>query len=168
MKQAIDHFKSNAMGGDGVTLDPKKMNGAMVTLNKEMKRAGEGFSAAMEALPPDLKEILLSRADKTAQEVEEDADERKGIATASQESVDENNARLTAIQGAVYGMQQDTRELCVTSAGILASVLDIQRGVEAVRAELCDAGGAMDRHTRLLQSVAGACGTVVGRGVKAL
>ena len=33
---------------------------------------------------------------------------KKGIATASQESVDENNARLTTIQGHTYGIKADT------------------------------------------------------------
>lgn len=50
----------------------------------------------------------------------------KGIATASQESVDELNGRATAIQGHTYSIAENTKSLLATSNAILRSVLNIE------------------------------------------
>ena len=51
---------------------------------------------------------------------------QKGIATASQESVDELNGRATAIQGHTYSISENTKLLLATSNAILRSVLNIE------------------------------------------
>ena len=51
---------------------------------------------------------------------------QKGIATASQESVDENNGRLTAIQGHTYSLVEYSRLLVANSAMILDVVMGIK------------------------------------------
>lgn len=51
---------------------------------------------------------------------------QKGIATASQDSVDENNARLTTIQGHTYTLVQGLTELNRTSTAILDKVAGIE------------------------------------------
>lgn len=51
---------------------------------------------------------------------------QKGIATASQESVDELNGRATAIQSHTYSISENTKLLLATSNAILRSVLNIE------------------------------------------
>lgn len=52
---------------------------------------------------------------------------QKGIATASQDSVDENNARLTTIQEHTYNLTQGMEELNSTSNAILDKVAGIEK-----------------------------------------
>lgn len=57
---------------------------------------------------------------------EERDSSKRGIATASQESVDENNGRLTAIQGHTYSLVEYSRQLVANTAMILDVVMGIK------------------------------------------
>lgn len=57
---------------------------------------------------------------------------KSGIATASQESVDELNGRATAIQGHTFSIAENTKLLVANSAAILESVLNIESHTEAI------------------------------------
>lgn len=59
-------------------------------------------------------------------EEEERTGTSKGIATASQESVDELNGRATAIQGHTYNISENSKTLVENSAMILRSVMNIE------------------------------------------
>ena len=52
---------------------------------------------------------------------------KKGIATASQESVDEYNARLTAIQGHTYSINEECKKNAAYSAQIISRLTAIER-----------------------------------------
>jgi len=52
---------------------------------------------------------------------------KKGIATASQESVDENNARLTAIQSHTYSINEECKKNGAYSAQIISRLTAIER-----------------------------------------
>ena len=56
----------------------------------------------------------------------------KGIATASQESVDELNGRATAIQGHTYSIAENTKIILSVVNMILQSVLNIERHTENI------------------------------------
>lgn len=72
----------------------------------------------------------------------------KGIATASQDSVDENNARLTTIQAHTYQIAADVKLLQSTTTGILKSVLNIEMHTAAMSNEM----GAMRADLRQVRS----------------
>jgi hypothetical protein len=64
---------------------------------------------------------------------------KKGIATASQESVDENNGRLTAIQGHTYSLMESVKILVANNAQILEHLAGIDRNtarLEAIEADI--------------------------------
>lgn len=70
---------------------------------------------------------------------------RKGIATASQESVDENNGRLTFIQGAVTIIREHTATISENSnllrdnvAAITSCILRIETAINTIRTTLSD------------------------------
>ena len=64
----------------------------------------------------------------------------KGIATASQDSVDENNARLTTIQGHTYTLVQGMNELNDTSNQILKHVAGIKDDTKDIRERVSNIG----------------------------
>lgn len=64
----------------------------------------------------------------------------KGIATASQDSIDENNARLTTIQGHTYTLVQGMNELNDTSNQILKHVAGIKDDTKDIRERVSNIG----------------------------
>ena len=75
----------------------------------------------------------------------------KGIATASQDSVDENNARLTTIQGHTYTLVQGLNDLNQTSNAILAHVAGIHDDTESMDKKL-DGLGKIEQRTRRIEN----------------
>ena len=56
----------------------------------------------------------------------------KGVASASQESIDELNGRMTAIQGHTYNINENTKMLLQSTNLILQSVQSIERHTESI------------------------------------
>ncbi len=75
----------------------------------------------------------------------------KGIATASQDSVDENNARLTTIQGHTYTLVQGMNDLNRTSNAILAHVAGIHDDTESMDKKL-DSLEKIEQRTRRIEN----------------
>lgn len=94
----------------------------------DLNQAGEQFSAIYDALNQGMKDLFESDAEREGTS--------RGIATASQESVDENNARLTTIQGHTYSLVQGMGELNATSNQILARVTGIERNTDETNTKL--------------------------------
>lgn len=84
---------------------------------------------------------------------------KRGIATASQESVDENNGRLTAIQGHTFSLVQGVTELNRTSNAILDKVAGIERNTMNANSRLYEIQGE-------LQAVKSSLDTIADRGVR--
>jgi len=104
-----------------------------------IKNSANGFAADLNAASTKLQEIW-DGLDEGLQGFFEDTAERqgenRGIATASQDSVDENNARLTTIQGHTYSLVQGVTELNATSNQILARVTGIERNTDETNNKL--------------------------------
>lgn len=94
----------------------------------DLNNAGEQFSQIYDALNQGMKNLFESDAERDGTS--------RGIATASQESVDENNARLTTIQGHTYSLVQGMGELNATSNQILARVTGIERNTDEANTKL--------------------------------
>ncbi len=73
-----------------------------------------------ENLPDELKNYFIGTVDDGRDSV------AKGIASASQDSVDENNARLTTIQGHTYSISQDVKEMRATGEAMLNALVKIE------------------------------------------
>lgn len=108
-----------------------------------------GLIGEANALAPQITEYLRG-LDGLATEIEEPEQERtstaKGIAQASQDSVDENNARLTTIQGHTYSISADMKVLVSASAMMLdrlaaietntARLENIESGIAQMRSDI--------------------------------
>ena len=103
--QLFDKYKTKWFGDDGTFKGIDAINSSMGAFANELYGLVNIFSEGMEGLPDELKDIILGDAETTREGT------KKGIATASQESVDENNARLTTIQGHTYSIMTGVVEL---------------------------------------------------------
>lgn len=84
---------------------------------------------------------------------------QKGIATASQDSVDELNGRMTAVQGHTYNIAENTRMLLATTNEILKGVVGIERNTGNLHARLT----VVEQH---LKSVKDTVGDIALKGIK--
>ena len=118
-------FKDGQFVGLQAVID--SMSGFAADLNA----VGEDFQAIWESLPDSVKNwFTVTDATREASQ--------KGIATASQESVDELNGRATAIQGHTYSISENTKLLLASVNLILQSVLNIERHTEAMAEQVSD------------------------------
>lgn len=84
---------------------------------------------------------------------------QKGIATASQDSVDELNGRMTAVQGHTFDIAENTRMLLATTNEILKGVVGIERNTGNVHTRL----SVVEQH---LKSVKDTVGDIALKGIK--
>ena len=92
---------------------------SMGDFQNELNDLITNFTEAMDGLPSEVKDIIIGEAESSRQSVE------KGIASASQDSVDELNARATTIQSHTYTIAENTKILTNTVNYILQSVINI-------------------------------------------
>ena len=97
----------------------------------DLNAVGDTFQEIWESLPDSVKNMF------TVTDATREASQ-KGIATASQESVDELNGRATAIQGHTYSISENTKLLLASVNLILQSVLNIERHTEAMAEQVSD------------------------------
>lgn len=93
---------------------------------------------------------------------------KKGIATASQESVDENNARLTTIQGHTFGIKADTeamrKEMAASNAN-MRELIDLSYTAVEHLAEISKNTAELYETNRRLKSVEESLDDINTRGV---
>lgn len=124
---------------------------SMNDFSRDLDNLGNTFNNFWQSLPPSIKGTMENIADREGTS--------KGIATASQESVDENNARLTTIQGHTYTLVQGLAELNNTSNLILMRVTGIERNTDAANAKL-------ERMDARMKSMDDSLDDIATRGIK--
>ena len=118
----------------------------------ELNAAGTQFASMWEGLSAGLQDFFAPEdADREASQ--------KGIATASQESVDELNGRATAIQGHTYTISENSKILVATTGQILRSVMNI----ESETTGLADRMTTMEREVRSVRST---IDDIASKGIK--
>lgn len=114
-----------------------KFNGIQAVIDSSqdfangLNQIGSDFQQIWETLPDDVKQWFG---------MDEREGSQRGIATASQDSVDENNARLTTIQGHTYSLVQGMDELNGTASLILDRVTGIERNTDEANNKLDNMG----------------------------
>lgn len=87
--------------------------------SNDINQAGEEFNAIWASFSDTFGKYFEDESSREASQ--------KGIATASQDSVDENNARLTTIQAHTYTLVQSVAELNMTSNAMLKCLTGIEQ-----------------------------------------
>ncbi|MCF0187949.1 MAG: tape measure protein [Bacteroidaceae bacterium] len=126
---------------------------SMGSFANDLNAVGARFSEIWDSLPDSVKNMFEVTSD-----AEREASE-KGIATASQESVDELNGRATAIQSHTYSIMQDTKALLNTTNSILRSVMNIESETQGF-------GQRMAKVESHLKEVKDTLGDISTKGIK--
>lgn len=103
---------------------------SMTSFANDLNGKLAGFQAVMDALPDEMRQYFLDNIE------DERSASQGGIATASQESVDELNGRATAIQGHTYSISENTKTLVANTSAILASVMNIENNTGSMAQDL--------------------------------
>ena len=151
--QIFDKYKAKWFpNGNGSNTIDSVLN-SMSEFANDLRAQGQRFNDIFNALPEDIRNMFMGEAEATRQAQE------KGIATASQESVDELNGRATTIQSHTYAIAEGTRILQQNSALILQSVLNIEGNTETANVR-------MERMEADLREVRDTVNDITLRGIK--
>lgn len=127
--QIFDKYKKKWFGDDGRFKGIDAVTDSMTGLANDLNEVGDNFKNLYNALPDNIQKMLGgSEADRQGTS--------KGIATASQESVDENNARLTTIQGHTFTLVQGMDALNKTSNVMLDKLTNIDKNTSQTNEKL--------------------------------
>lgn len=117
----------------------------------ELNQVGEEFNAIYQGLSDSLKNYFAGDAEREGTS--------KGIATASQDSVDENNARLTTIQGHTYTLVQGMNDLNRTSNAVLDKLTGIEKNTS-------EANDKLDRVDKNIKDIKNTVDDIDRKGLK--
>ena len=109
---------------DGTFLGFDNVNDSLVDFAGELNGLISKFQDGMYGLPDELRDLLLGNAEDVREASE------RGIATASQESVDENNGRLTVIQSHTYTINENVKTLVLLNDKMLETMNSIRANTE--------------------------------------
>lgn len=129
--EIFDKYK-NKWFKDGQFMGLDAVIASMSGFANDLNAVGQDFAEIWEALPDSVKNMF-----NVTEEATREASE-KGIATASQESVDELNGRATAIQGHTYSISENTKLLVATANLILQSVLNIEGNTDGLSTRMAN------------------------------
>ena len=126
----FDKYKDKWFGKDGRFKGIEAVTNSADQMAADINAAGNIFNQIYSGLSDNLKKYFAA-SDEASREASQ-----KGIATASQESVDELNGRATAIQGHTYNICEYTKQLVTTTNLILQSVVNIEKETEGFGARI--------------------------------
>lgn len=124
----FDKYKKKWFGEDGRF---KGIDAVVASTNQmaaDINDAGNIFSQIYNSIADNLKQYLDDTGNREAS--------KKGIANASQESIDELNGRATAIQGHTYNICEYTKQIVMTTSLILQSIVNIESETKGFSARL--------------------------------
>jgi hypothetical protein len=128
----FDRYKKKWFGEDGRFKGFDAVEGSLTGFANELNAVVQDISKGMEDLPDELKNLLIGETEREGTS--------KGIATASQDSVDENNARLTTIQGHTYTLVQGMADLNRTGNAVLDKLAGIEKNTSDTNIKLDNMG----------------------------
>lgn len=126
----FDKYKTKWFGTDGKFKGIQAVIDSADQMAADINAAGNVFNQIYSGLSDALGKYF-DATDEASREASQ-----KGIATASQESVDELNGRATAIQGHTYNICEYTKQLVTTTNLILLSVMNIEGETDGFGARL--------------------------------
>ncbi|MCM1168894.1 MAG: hypothetical protein NC324_03050 [Bacteroides sp.] len=117
----MDNFKKKVYK-DGKYQEDAVLDAAL-ELGEGLKEDYANFSDMINKLPDDIKEYFTSSTREAAE---------KGIQSITQDTADEMNGRITAIQSHTYTINENTKLLVANTSQILVAVVQIQENTELI------------------------------------
>lgn len=123
-----------------------------------------GFASDLNAVGKDFAEIWNNLPDsvKNMFEITDEAEReasQKGIATADQDSIDELNGRMTAVQSHTFSISEYTKQLLTTAQALLRSLLHIEEETDGLH-------DRMERVENYTKSIHDSVDDIVTKGIK--
>lgn len=109
---------------DGKFVGAEEVKNSMGSFMADLMETQDVMTQIWNAIPEELKQYLTGDAEREGAS--------KGIAAATQDSVDELNARATTIQSHTYSISENTKLLVANTTAILSSVTAIEAHTEAM------------------------------------
>lgn len=128
--EIFDKYKTKWFGTDGTFKGIQTVIDSADRFASDIDKVGEDFNQIWQGLSGSLGKWFEEDSERSGTE--------RGIATASQDSVDENNARLTTIQGHTYTLVQGVNELNSVGNQILEKVAGIEENTEKTKDEVTE------------------------------
>lgn len=139
--KVIDKYKDRWFDGEGNFMGIDEVLASMDGMKSDLTQVGEQWQQIYDALPDGIKEIVDNITGREGA--------AKDIAQASQDSVNELNGRMTAVQGHTFSISETTKLLLATTNEILRSVMNIEGETAGfgARLERMEASAAAMRDT---------------------
>ena len=150
--QLFDKYKKRWFDDKGNFQGIDAVKNSASQFASDLNQAGELMREMWDGLSEDMKQYF------SPEEVGREAAAR-GLATASQDSVDENNARLTTIQGHTYTLVQGVNDLNATANAILDKVTSIDRTTQNM-------DRTMDETKKVVKNLQNAVDDINMKGIK--
>ena len=144
--ELFNKYKSKWFNEKGAFKGIDAVNSSASEMATEIGRIGESFGQVYGALDDSLKKFANGNEGRTPSQ--------KGIATASQDSIDELNGRMTAIQGHTFTISEHTRQLTATTGLILQSIVNIESETNGFGARLARMEASVKRTSDTLEEMA--------------
>ena len=144
--ELFNKYKSKWFNEKGVFKGIDAVNSSAAEMATEIGRIGESFGQVYGALDDSLKKFTKGDEGRTPSQ--------KGIATASQDSIDELNGRMTAIQGHTFTISEHTRQLTATTGLILQSIVNIESETNGLGARMARIEATTKRTSDTLEEMA--------------
>lgn len=124
----FDKYKTRWFGDDGRFRGIDNVINSMNDFSADIDAVGDSFNDIFNQLPDQMKEMFTDTAERSGTQ--------GGITTASQDSVDELNARITTIQGHTYTIMNAVVEMNATSNAVLDRLTGIERNTGDASSQL--------------------------------
>ena len=144
--ELFNKYKSKWFNEKGAFKGIDAVNSSAAEMATEIGRIGESFGQVYGALDDSLKKFANGDEGRTPSQ--------KGIATASQDSIDELNGRMTAVQGHTFAISEHTRQLTATTGLILQSIVNIESETNGFGARLARMETSVKRTSDTLEEMA--------------
>ena len=144
--ELFNKYKSKWFNEKGAFKGIDAVNSSASEMASEIGRIGESFGQVYGALDDSLKKFANGEEGRTPSQ--------KGIATASQDSIDELNGRMTAIQGHTFTISEHTRQLTATTGLILQSIVNIESETNGLGARMARIEATTKRTSDTLEEMA--------------
>ena len=144
--ELFNKYKSKWFNEKGAFKGIDAVNSSASEMATDIGRIGESFGQVYGALDDSLKKFANGDEGRTPSQ--------KGIATASQDSIDELNGRMTAIQGHTFTISEHTRQLAATTGLILQSIVNIESETNGFGARLTRMEALVKRSSDTLEEMA--------------
>lgn len=151
-------MKSFGEGGDQDIVDD------LIWMESEYPKRLDQYNEAMTEVQKSLRGLGYDAWESDHQRTAQ----TKSTINASQDSVDESNARLTTIQGHTFEMNENVRTIREQHQALIANTAALLEHVQGIHSDTGEMKATAAEIQKMVTTIKSSVGTIVDKGVKAL